>query len=926
MKKLFTSIALCICCLFAKAQMVEQISMSIGSNTYLTGINNKNFVTGYYTSGNITKGFIITPAGNRLIVGPGTLGVTSTTVESINEQNIALVVGTTGTVKTIYRAYLNEDEILNIVPCTNVMQPNTVPTDINDNNDIVGGYAGTGDFIFIKHDSIVPTGNQAWIAKKYNVGGTFNTFGAGINNANKVAGHYIDGAVLNSFVYDNITHTFNLLNSAFKVKPWDINNNNVIAGEYRQTNGVYMAFFGTVVNGGYTQFTSLNTIFSSNTIQSVANGINDNKDIVGSFLDPNTNTWKGFIYHPNISEYRLPGFDYTQHTWASIDNDGGVPNTAWPQTYWQGIDYLASDPYANNNVPLLDSFMKKAINRKTISPQKDPTWKSFATEFDKNQVGLSSAPNDQDYYQHILKLKIYKRWEMLFTETYGGHCFGFSLSALYRIYNDNHFSSWFNMPAGTNLTTIQNTDNTALFAIERCLNKQMDKEAYMRQNAEESAWGGLYKFKCEVRKPVATANPSCFFFDRHAVLAYKVRTPRILPFATNTVDTVFVYDNAFPGDSTTYITMNAKVYETIDVAATSNYLPSVSSPRFNTPGIRYFDSKQYSDMKSTNAPEYDTTFITGVGSTSDYTLRKNGTLRASYLAGTYFCDSLDINPMQRLDDNAITRAFLMDSTDVVVITSNNYLDSTMSLTQINNSRAMGLSRETLPGETDHSMQKNALIAYSNPDNTTKYLSGFLAESEPTRQQGVNIIVSKICASQGDSIVTSSPSPFVYTVNKVNGNNACTYDLDVFAAYNGAINRFSGQAEIQANSSHTIDPYFVGLSGVQIAVIVDNGNDGTTDDTLFIAGFPVDMKNIINKGGIKIYPNPVHDELNVEFATAGKYSIIITDVVGKTISNNTVSVSAGRTELPMDQLPAGMYLIQVKDEKGNILLKDKLTKQ
>lgn len=239
---------------------------------------------------------------------------------------------------------------------------------------------------------------------------------------------------------------------------------------------------------------------------------------------------------------------------------------------------------------------------------------------------------------------------------------------------------------------------------------------------------------------------------------------------------------------------------------------------------------------------------------------------------------------------------------------------------------MGLSRETLPGESDHSTQKNALIAYGNPDNTTKYLTGYMRESETDMLQGVNIMVSNICASQNDSIVTYSPSPFVYQINKLNGNNNCTYELDVFAAYNGVINEFHAQAEIQPNSSHTIDPYYVGTTGTQVVVIIDNGMDGNNDDTLFIPGFPVDMKNFINNNGIKIYPNPVHDELNIEFATAGNYSIIITDVVGKTLYQKTIAASAGRTTLPMGQYPIGMYLIQVADAKGSVLVKDKIIKQ
>ncbi len=927
-------------CVGTKAQVLEQLDFSAGGitvNTYVTGINNKNWVTGYYAASGPKSGFIISPDGKRTLIKPQTLGADDVTVESINDKNTALVVATTGGVVTLYRYYMSATtgDIISSAQCTNVLQPNTKPTDINNNRDMAGGYLGISDFLFVKHDSIVPTGNQAWIAQRYN--NTYATFCGGINDANKVCGYYIDGAFHCGYVYDNIAHTYNVLNTTGKRHIWDINNNNKIVGEFDQTsNNVWMGFVAGVGTGGYTTFTSLSSIFQSTDVQSIATGINDNNVIVGHFYDAATSNWKGFIYRQGMTEYTLPGFDFAQHAWSLV-NDSLTSPSCWPPSYTQGINYQTNDPYAGGPIPLVDQNIQLTHQLTALPPAMDPTWKSFAMEFDMAHAGTSTNQQVKNYYTTILKPKMFDRWRGFAEPKFGGHCYGFALSSLLKVYYPNLMNSWYGISTGTNIAQIQNTNTNALLAVERALNKQLDKEVqkHVSDMSAEWAWEGLYRTKNNFTLPQADANPSTVSMRidnskmHHAVVAYKIRTPHKLPFTSTDRDTIFIYDSNYPTNNNAQVRLNTSIYQLPPSQVQASNLTAyvVRDVNFKMPGIRFFQGKQYSLLKSTSANEYDDQMIVGLFRESDYNISYSGLPIASLTNNLYTQDSTLITPIQRPNLDRPAYEHVADTSLVLNISTTNYNQNAMVWTQVNSSRSMGISRAAQQNETDNSTQKNAMITYGNPDNVTKQLTAFMREDDGTAlQQGVNITVSNICAEQGDSIVTNSPNPYVYNVTKLNGNSTCTYHLDVYAAYNGEIIEFHGDADIQPNSSHTIDPYYVGNNGTQVAVIVDNGNDGITDDTLFVAGFPLGMKNIIDKGGIKIYPNPVQDELNVEFATAGKYSIIITDVVGKTISNNTMSVSAGRTVLPMGQYPNGMYLIQVTDEKGNMLVKDKIIKQ
>lgn len=81
---------------------------------------------------------------------------------------------------------------------------------------------------------------------------------------------------------------------------------------------------------------------------------------------------------------------------------------------------------------------------------------------------------------------------------------------------------------------------------------------------------------------------------------------------------------------------------------------------------------------------------------------------------------------------------------------------------------------------------------------------------------------------------------------------------------------------------------------------------------------VEMLQANGRGNyITIYPNPVADELFVQFdeAKVHRYSIIITDVLGKTLWQQQYLKPAGRNHLsiPAEGFGTGMYFISIADE-------------
>jgi hypothetical protein len=939
---------LLLLCSVAKAQMLEQVDMStIGNlnNTYLTGINDKGFVSGYYTAGGSNYGFVITPEGTRLIVNPLALSATDTKVEGINDNNVALVAATVGGNTVQYKCYIDAvtDTITGFLPINNVQQTSAVPLDINNYNDVSGWYQAAQRWLYVQHDSIVPGGNTAWEAARYQTAGPvyYNTWGTGINDANDVAGYYLDGSLYYPFKYDNLSGAFTLLAyGGFKIKPTDINNQGWMTGEYQQGNGFWMGFYTYTGTGTITQWHSLDIIFDNTTIQSVANGINANQDVVGSFLHPDGH-WVGFIYHPNVPEYRMPGnFTIHQNTWPMRNSSVGN-NRIWNPGYWGGSNYMTQDPYANNGFPLVNQQLMTQYNFTTLADSMCPSWLGFAYEIDSLGLGLLTGTFNINLYDNITKPIFFSKLVQLpIKYSFGGYCYGFSYTTLLRYFDDPLFTDWFGLPANSNLPQINNNDNIAIRAIERTQHKQFSNPELVKYmpgfHDKISMWAGLYRLKNNYRLPINETNPRAVYHKRinmsgndewHSILPYKIKTPTKLPFNFPTMkyDTLFIYDSNHPMDSSQYYTIRSVEYNVPEDSVKNTQYSNLVYLSFNEVSIKEIMEVEHTSFKSTSGTNNSPYLAFSLSRSLYYTINGSGGSQATLNGSGFNTNTTDFVAMQNKSEGVQAPVgFSLDTNKTVTFTTYNYVDSVMLWNQNNSRRTMGISRDALPTEMDHSTLKNRFISYGNPDAVTKYFAAYLNEASDDMTMGTSITASNICIAQGDSILIENPTPYVFKITKVNGTASCTYFLDVYTAYNGdTVKEHHTEIELTGNTSHTIDPYY---NGNEISVSVDNGLDGSIDNTILITGWPVGTKNIIQKNGIKVYPNPVQDELNVEFAIAGKYNITITDIVGRVLDSKHVLMSTGKETLPMGQLPAGIYLIQIADEKGNVILKDKIIKQ
>jgi len=110
-----------------------------------------------------------------------------------------------------------------------------------------------------------------------------------------------------------------------------------------------------------------------------------------------------------------------------------------------------------------------------------------------------------------------------------------------------------------------------------------------------------------------------------------------------------------------------------------------------------------------------------------------------------------------------------------------------------------------------------------------------------------------------------------------------------------------------------------LAAADYTVTITDANGCTFMSTVTV-GAVTGIGEIGGNVNIKVYPNPAVNELNIVTTFNGKTAFDIFDILGKQIKS--VAIRGDITRVSIAELPEGMYLYQIIDDKGAVLSKGK----
>ncbi len=105
-----------------------------------------------------------------------------------------------------------------------------------------------------------------------------------------------------------------------------------------------------------------------------------------------------------------------------------------------------------------------------------------------------------------------------------------------------------------------------------------------------------------------------------------------------------------------------------------------------------------------------------------------------------------------------------------------------------------------------------------------------------------------------------------------------------------------------------------------------GGSTSKNITFIINKIPTAIPTVSSSvSDVVLYPNPARSELNVVYdASADIKNIAVYNIIGKAMA--IYKVSGPSANLNLEQMPAGIYFVQLVNSKGNVVVTKKFTKQ
>ncbi len=122
------------------------------------------------------------------------------------------------------------------------------------------------------------------------------------------------------------------------------------------------------------------------------------------------------------------------------------------------------------------------------------------------------------------------------------------------------------------------------------------------------------------------------------------------------------------------------------------------------------------------------------------------------------------------------------------------------------------------------------VSASNPDAQTKPVRLLNIINETTQEK--LCVVRSLKLVQNDSVKIENPDS--NKIKLISYGSAKDYDIELNYVFENGWGRFGDfNIPLITNTSHIIVPNWTDLSNNELIVIVDIGNDGTIDDTLYL---------------------------------------------------------------------------------------------
>lgn len=607
-------------------------------------------------------------------------------------------------------------------------------------------------------------------------------------------------------------------------------------------------------------------------------------------------------------DYITPLFQPNQDGW-SFDNSGG---NVWPQSWWQQFDYFAGvDPNTNQVYPLLLQF--RFVNSSDFID-----WPLFVEVFGVPQCYFAGL----DY-----KTRALNYWRAI-REDWGGSCYGFAVTSLLAYYNKSGLLNRFpGIGNFENLINAQLNDESRK-AINTFFAYQYGdpflshvSQRWSSVNARET----LAESKVMFERDNGDGR-TLFFYSNvpaipggHGVTPYKLERIGDTP-----VFNLRVYDSNDPGSSNQIIRIDSAANTWTDLTGlgwgtgtTGAFLNLENAVHLTTPTLPKNNSAA---TEQNDHPKFPSGGLQLFNNSRNGILITNESGESIGFSNSMLIQNItDALPIIPVTGNVHPPIGYRMPPGNYSVELNDLVDSMAYAIFMQDSIIYNYFRSDAVVDQLDQVYFNEGIAFKNSDQVTKNIVLQTVLDDENSEKV--FLIENMNLTHNDSVFVSESDRDKLIIKNYGQNK--NYDLYLRSASDTGQSIFIHPAIPQNfNSSHTIVPDWNDLQNQPVKILIDLGNNGTIDDSIFVKN---QATNVGDEGSLlspdnynlaQNYPNPFNPVTTIKYSIpeTGNVSLKVYDILGNQVAslvNEEKTQGVYSVTFDASNLSSGVYLYKLQ---------------